>query len=92
MFTNPSSKRGMAGAASGAFTSAMLLIAVTAFHQNLSCGDSDSRRWPFFLPRGQPRAYTNIPDAIAPRTGNSDARVTIPPQSLRLYIALVHSC
>ena len=82
----------MASAAPGAFASAMPLVAVIAFRRIPSCGDSDSRQWPFFLPRGQSRAYTNIPDAIAPRTGNSDARVTIPPQSLRLYIALVHSC
>ena len=26
------------------------------------------------------------------KTGNSNERVTIPPQSLRLYIVLVHSC
>lgn len=66
MFTNPSSKRGMASAASGALTPAMPFIAVIAFHQNLSRGDSDSRQWPFFLHRGQSRAYTNIPDAIEP--------------------------
>ena len=66
MFTNPSSRRGMASDASGASASAMPSIAVIAFQQNLSRGDSDSRRWPFFLPRGQPRAYINIPDAIAP--------------------------
>lgn len=57
----------MASAASGALTPAMPFIAVIALHQNLSRGDSDSRRWPFFLPRGQSRAYTNIPDAIIPK-------------------------
>ena len=67
VFTNPSSMREMASAASGALTSAMPFIAVIALHQNLSCGNSDSRQWPFVLPRSQSQAYTSIPDAIIPR-------------------------
>jgi len=38
------------------------------------------------------RGASHLGPFSAPRTGNSDARVTIPPQSLRLYIVLVHSC